>query len=219
MSERRRLAAVTMASIVAEKFPDATQWPFLSLPEFNVIATNLIQASSAIDLLLLPIVRRRDQLEFEDFAYNYFQSTPQTSQNPNVFFGKGIWSFNQSVFSTNVTIDEYNETHFAPEEMYHDAPPSDTSRGNEIVSPILHIIPSSMTMMNFYNPWSLRMLDASINCSEERALLQDWENNTCTFISVPARAIRHGNRRGAFIVEPIYPANDPTTVSVLLLFV
>lgn len=43
-----------------------------------------------------PIVKREDQQEFEDFAYEYFDSRPDFPSSAGInTFGKGIWRFDK----------------------------------------------------------------------------------------------------------------------------
>lgn len=216
--ERRRMAAVTLASILSIKFPNASQWPFVTVPQFDIVAANLIGASSSVDMSFAPIVRRRDQAEFEDFAYNYFNGTArERSLNPNTFFGKGIWGYNQTFFSGNNT-NLFNALNPPPGSLYHDAV-SETSPeydDNEIVFPLLNIVPSSVAMLNIKNRWSSPVFDDLIKCTEQRAVQEDWEKFHCTTISEPARIFRHQNRQGALIMEPIFPENNPKIVSLSL---
>lgn len=204
-----------MASIISVKFPNAVQWPLVSLPQFERIASNLMEASSSVDMAFAPIVRRKDQSQFEDFAYDYFNTTTGTGQkNPNHFFGKGIWTYNYTIFTSNTT-QLYNATNPTPGSIYHDVA-SETSRDDDLTFPLMNIVPTSVVMINLYSPWSSPTFQDVVHCSEQRALRDDWETVRCTCITAPARIFRHDNKRGALIIEPIYPANDPTTVSFLV---
>lgn len=150
-------------------------------------------------------------MAFEAFAYDYFdQNITKTGQNPNEFFGKGIWTYNFTYFSANTT-ELYNATNPPPGSVYHDVA-FDPTRGDDLMFPLMNIVPASLAMMNLYSPWASEPFDSVVNCSEQRALRNDFETVHCTYISPPARIFRHENRRGALIIEPIYPAHDPTVV-------
>ena len=127
---RIRQTTKAMASIASHAFPNANVWPFVTVPGYEEISNQLIQAVQPSSLAtsaaamggmaFCPLVTSDVLSSFEDFAYDYFENT-RTTPFPNgtavSSFGKGVWNF-----------DPMRGSH--PDNKYHAAQENEAETNN-----------------------------------------------------------------------------------------
>ena len=91
----RRWLTITMASVIAEILPNASEYPFVSVPGYERIAHGILNAKRTEDTAVSFFVRP-DQLEdWEAFAYDFFYNKRKPEPFPNTTavssFGRGVW--------------------------------------------------------------------------------------------------------------------------------
>jgi len=113
---RRHDANEAMASIMANAFPDAEQWPYVALNGYESTATMIARLHNSQFHAFLPVVLPDQVEQFNAFAkqvYKQRRVEPGAGVNTQAF---GIWDF--ATYSSNITkvpvkIDE-NSTYFTP---------------------------------------------------------------------------------------------------------
>ena len=163
ITRQKRWSAVTMSSIAAQVLPDAGAFPFVTIPGFEKLTYNLLKTSSNEDMGFVPFVRPDELAEWEDFIYNYYD----TSTDPVFPNGTGVSSFGKGVWATNPSLD-------APDKRYHDKG-TKTPYGSpyDILAPITQLNngPHPVLLFNLhFEPTRGQSLDRMIACSEERAV-------------------------------------------------
>jgi len=208
IAQRKRLGTISMASVASNANPDADQWPFVFINGFEHIAERIIATSSGREMGFCPIVLPEQVEEFEDFAYQYYYEDRKPETFPNTTavspFGRGVWGID----STG------NKYHAADGNTTYGSP-------NQIITPILHhdkgIHPVLMLNVRFEKTRGVA-IDSIIECSKERALQENPDNVDCGAITdmviLAGEAVEPGP--GALIMQPIYPANNPTELTGLL---
>jgi hypothetical protein len=204
-----------MSQVLGGANPDASQWPFVSLNNFENTAMSLIYTAKGCRMAFSPLVQP-DYLEaFEEHAYKYYETsrTPRPFPNDTAVssFGKGVWGIDPSLDT--------------PDNRYHE---SDGSTGwgspNTIMAPILHHSSgaSGKLLMNLHSSGMMgSMIDNMILCATERAM-NGKPMDGCTAIAGVTnpnmtswvQGIESGP--GSMMMQPVYPSNDPATVSQFL---
>ena len=167
------------------------------------MANDLISMSGNLEMGFYPLVQPEfdvpgEQASFEEFAYDYYYNVrrppfPQDVATHN--FGRGIWAQKTWRYrdSTGKTL-RWDSPH---RELFPKFQSSDDSE-----------LGRSTLMYNVHqDPSEGQPLDEVMQCSFGRKELQniDKECGTVTHIFAPSRS--------SFLVQPIYPANDPFEVS------
>jgi hypothetical protein len=210
VSLQRRWSAVTMATVVSEMNPNAEAWPFVTVTSFERIVKQLLAASSGRDMGFAPIVPIEQLPDFEDFAYDFFDKRfPNQTDTVGISsFGKGAWGIDRTLG--------------APDNRYHDVNGT-TKYGspNKIATPILHtdegVHPLLMFNVHFQKVTG-DAIDDMIECSRQRAARGEvTDEHKCGIITPIVNNVKYGGRFGATIMQPIYPANNRTTVSTCYL--
>lgn len=210
--ERKRLGTVSLASVVGGANPHVENWPFATLNNYETIATNLIDTSKGCNMAFAPIVQLEQIESYEQFAYDYYEKTrlpepfPAGTANASSF-GKGIWSMDMSLNNTDY--------------RYHDVT-GETSYGspNQIVTPMFQHSqgPSKNLMMNLHSsPLLGGMIDDMLQCAATK-IASNGTIDDCTAITsfkdnATSWTQQIENGPGANIIQPIYPSNDPTTMT------
>jgi hypothetical protein len=214
-TERKRLGVASMAQVLGGANPDASRWPFVTLNNFENTAMSLIYTSKGCRMAFAPLVRPEDLKAFEEHAYAYYETsrTPQPFPNGTAVssFGKGVWGMDPSLDT--------------PDKRYHEI---DGSTGwgspNNIMAPILHHSTGAndKLLMNLHYSGMLGpMIDNMILCATEREM-NGKPMDGCTAIAGVTnpnatswvQGIESGP--GTVMMQPVYPSNDPTTVSHFL---
>lgn len=208
ITQRKRLGAVTMASVAAHDNPDISAWPFITINGFEEVASNVIDTSSGREMGFAPIVRPDQLIEFEEFAYNFYEND-RVPPMPN---GTAVSSFGRGVFGINPTLGTSdNRYHVTPEtKTYYESP-------NDVFTPLLHINsgPHPVLMLNLrFEETRGKAIDNIIACSNQRA--QGGDSINCGVVSdkIILSSPNDPPSPGALMFQPVYPANNPTEVSV-----
>ena len=205
---RKRLGTISLASVLSHAHPNAEDWPFVTLPGFEDIATNLIKTSSGRESALCPLVTPEQLSSFEDFAYDFFENKrdpPFPNGTGMSSFGKGIWGLD---FTLNNSDHRYRET---------DANRSYSSP-NKLFTPILQhssgAHPALLLNVRFEETRG-NTVDRIIECARLRAKTGELvECGAITpFIYLAVQNMLDGP--GALFFQPVFPANNLTTVSAL----
>jgi hypothetical protein len=168
----------------------------------------LIQTSSGRELALAPLVTPEQLSEFEDFAYDYFENKHQPPF-PNgtgvSCFGKGIWGIDLNLNTPDhrYRITDANASYYSP---------------NRVFFPILQHSngPDPALMLNLrFEKIRATAIDRIIECAQLR--VENGEFLECGAITpmlyLATQDVSHGP--GALFLQPIFPSNNLTTVSVL----
>lgn len=210
---RRRLGTVTLASVLSGAFPNASAWPYVHLNQYERISTNIMNTSSGRGMAFGPLITPGQLQSFEEFAYDYFESA-FPSRNGTV----GVSSFGRGVYGVDTALN-------TSDNRYHDVDGSTTyGSPNRILFPLLQHSsgPHGVLMANMHNePARGIAIDSIIKCSSQRLAEakkrtsgergDDDGGEKCSAIS--DMTMGKMDDPAAFIVVPIYPANDPTVVS------
>ena len=204
---RKRLGTISLATILSYSLPNADAWPFVTLPGYENITSNLIKTSSGREMGLAPIVAPEQLSDFEDFAYDFFENKhrPPFPNGTGVSsFGKGIWGMNSSL---NTSDNRYRMTNATPT---YDSP-------NRMFFPILQHSKGSdpALMLNLrFEEMRGRTIDRIIECAQLRVKSAEFlECGAMTpLLYLATQDVSLGP--GALFLEPIFPANNHSTVSV-----
>jgi hypothetical protein len=208
LAERKRLGTLSLSSVVAQLVPDATIWPFIQLAGYEVIANHIIAASSGQFMAVAPIVEEDLLEDFETFIYDYYENKRNPSfpnGSATSAFGKGIWGYDPTL---NTSDHRYRITN-----------------GSTVYGSKYNIITPMIAHNQGYNPALLfnshsektrgLAIDSMIECSKNRAASSDPKSIICgkitDILELVGSTISPGP--GAVMMQPIYPANDNTTVS------
>lgn len=171
VSKMDNTAAIS-SSMIASVNNDINQYPNVTYPNFTQVSQFIIQTSSAFALIYSPNVPLNQQKEFEAFAYDYFQNSPDYV-NDNAGINQaigipGIWSFG------------YNGS--APFLDTTGTPKLWKSKRNLLIPVFQANDPSGfqapIIMVNTYlNPWGGRAIDDSLDCVEQNIMNNQSEKN------------------------------------------
>lgn len=210
-SRRKRLGALTMASVVSEMYPNAEDWPFVAIDGFERIVNNILKSSSGSDMAYIPLVTPEELPEWEDFAYYYYynkRSPPHPNGTATSSFGRGVWGLDPNWSSVD--------------NRYH-AQDGSTPWGSpiKILTPIFQVnegINPALMLNIRTDPVRGKPIDDLIECSRRPAEAGELEDFKCGVITGMAQLPKSPPSRGpgAIIFQPIYPANNKTTLVGLL---
>lgn len=202
--EKKRLGTVSLASVIGGANPDASQWPFASLNNFENIANNLVDVSKGCRMAFAPFVQADQLQSFEDFAYDYYEHSRMPEPFPNgtavsASFGKGVWSMDNEM-------QAYKETDGT----------TFWGSSNQVIAPMLYhnTGASSKLLMNMhFSPNLGQMMDDMMICAEEKAS-EGRPLDECFTISGMAldkTSWTQGAESGpgSTIMQPVYASNDP----------
>lgn len=203
--EKKRLGTVSLASVIGGANPDAAQWPFVTLNNYETIATNLIDVSKGCQMIFAPFVQPDELQDFEDFAYDYYENSRMPEPFPNgtavsEAWGKGVWSMDSEM-------QPYKETDGT----------TFWGSSNQVIAPMFQhsLGPSKQLLMNMhFSPKLGKMIDEMKICIEEKAS-EGRSLDECVAISAMAPDQTSGTQKapngpGSNIMQPVYASNDPT---------
>ena len=208
-ASRKQGGTKTMASIVSQMLPDADAYPFVSVPGFESIAYHLLNTSSNRELGFVPLVKEEQLTEFEEFAYDYYaQRFPGNDKAAVSSFGRGIWA-------TNTTTG--NRYHVTPDNAYLD---EEQMHNDTFFTPIFQHDSGAhpVLMLDIRSePARARQIEDLMQCVEKRTQEENLDM-PCGAITdiVQLRGQPPGTGPGAVVLQPIYPANDPFTITAIL---
>lgn len=198
---RKRLGAKSLATTVSHAFPDADAWPFVYLPYFPDVATSVIETAAAGTMGLSPLVKPEELRDFEEFLHQQ-----AFGDQPYQDFQMHVTGFDESA-----GFMRYNET-------------DGTTRGWN--SPYQDIWPFSMHSFTqdilMFNLHSMKQfgepIDEVYECAKARPpneteALDLTQCAIMTDIAVGFNSDGSVKGPGAWIYQPVYPANDPQVVS------
>lgn len=204
----KRLGTISLSTILSYSLPDADAWPFVTLPGYENITANLIETSSGREMAFAPLVTPDQLSDFEDFAYDFFENRhdpPFPKGTGESSFGKGIWGLDLNL---NTSDHRYRITNATPS---YDSP-------NRMYFPILQHSNGSdpALMLNLrFEELRGRTIDRIIECAQLRVESGDLlECGAITpFLYLATQDLSLGP--GALFLQPIFPANNVSTVSVV----
>jgi len=215
ITRARRWAGVTLAAAASELYPNATQWPFVEFLGFERLVRALLQTSHGVDMGIVPYLMEGPEQwkAFEEFAYRvYYEKLgwDNTTTAVSKEFGRGIWGQTENEDGTKT--------------RYHDTTGETTYNSPyTLLSPIYRTDEGAHPVLLF-NTHSGKpqgeAIDKMLNCSNARReayeagqldVLQGESN--CGVITDIFPIVKHSGRYGAALLRPIYPVNDPLTVS------
>lgn len=212
LAEQKRWAAITMASLVSETLPDASAWPFVAITGFDRIAGNLLNTSSSLNLGFAPIVLPEQLKEWEDYIYDYYKNVRKPSLSDATMmslFGKGVWALNLSALKSGEKRSHDNGLYTPYGSPYR------------ILTPLAQVNEEHLRtalLVNLHaDPHRGQLIDRIIECGAERTMTATSGDPSDAFICGGISNMQDyvaDESRGASssIYEPIYPANNPTTV-------
>ena len=208
--ERKRLGIKSLATVIGSANPDASQWPFAILNNFEAIAKDLAFVSQGCRMWFAPIVRPSQVELFEGFIYDYYENSRMPVPFPNGTavqpFGKGVWSLNQN------------------QEPYHDVKGTTSWGGNHtILVPLVHhsLGADAPLLSNLHSdPAKGRIIESMMQCANEKGSVQESLDG-CVAISTTLPNYTSWtpgveNGPGAIMMQPVYPSNDPSKVRPFL---
>lgn len=208
-TRRKRLALATMASMVSEIHPNASDWPFVYVDGFERIVNNLLDSTSGKDMGFTPFVKTEDLSAWEDFAYDYYyniRSFPNTTAQSS--FGRGVWGLDYRLNTTD-------------KRFHASAGGSGWGSPNDFIAPIFHVAEgvSQNLLFNLHEEPSIgRQIDGIIECSDRLAAAGELEpDRRCGAVTdmFPRPSFPASRGPGAAMYQAIYPANDKSTVAGL----
>jgi len=199
---------MVMTQVAAFAFPDASSWPFVWVDGYWKIVDNVVPTSCYTGIHLAPIVDPSQAAEFEEFAYNQFETTfpehPEMGQRSE--FGKGIWVQDGSIDTPD------NRFHDTTGKSIHGSP-------YDLLTPKLQhaLVDSPYVMMNVHGfRRQGEAMDAVINCTKFERPYDDNVDGTvknCQAVSAFNPPKMHDQKGPfGFIASPIFPDNDPNTL-------
>jgi len=220
---RKLVGGDAMAAVVGQMLPDADKWPFVSVPGYIDIASKIVPTSLSLGLNFAPIVLPEQVDKWERFAYEYFDNFfpngtiynhlyDEGAENINVkSFGKGIWSKNTSLSPSATHGTKFHDT-------TGNVDPSWKSP-NKILVPKFHHARYNSPLLMFqahYPRIHGTTIDGVIECAGVRKNSSNPESIHCGSISDFAESNEPDKGPGGFVVKPIYPANNNTTVCAFM---
>ena len=102
-----------MAKHVGWSFPNKESWPFVWVPSYWDIMSEVLPTSIWSGVNLAPIVLPSQAAEFEEFAYNKFYENfgYDTNMGAKSSFGKGIW-VQDPIWVPDVSDHRYHDTDY-----------------------------------------------------------------------------------------------------------
>jgi len=214
-----RWSLATMARTIGTLHPDAAAWPFVVVPNYEVMVHSLLRASTGEGMSFFMLVKPEQASAWEDFAYDYYYNqrdppfTPGTAESS---FGRGIFG----IGDPNVTK--------TPDGRYHDTTGVavyDSILGDEpILAPILHSDKGAddnvLLLSGRFEPTRGRAIDEMIQCTRNhRSSSNSSTSNSemlvthCGVITDLVTLVKQGRGSGAIVAQPVFPMNNDTTVT------
>ena len=204
---RKRMSMITMAAIISEQLANETSWPFVTVHGYERIVTQLAATASHAGMGFAPIIMVEDQQEWENYAYEYFDSRPDHYPNGTGRtngFETGIWRLENGT-------------------KVHDNDSSTKAR--RFLTPIFQCCVDNpgdpVHLFNLHSEVNRRnTIDGIVNCVEnlKRTNNRTYPEGTCGTTTDFLRIVRFEHRGPASILfQPVFPANDPTFLGGLVL--
>lgn len=205
---RKRWAALTMADVASESYPNAEQWPFVKFRGFERVSRSLLNASSGTDLGLCPIVYPQQQKQFEDFAYElYNQLGFPNGTGVGQGAARGIWGV--------------KNTSSVPYKAYHENGTTTWGSPYKLMTPALRTNRGASPVL-MYDQYSEevrgRAINTMLDCAEQKKVGSLDASQTlavdsiCGVTSEFLNIVQYNGEPGYVIFRPIFPRDDPLTI-------
>ena len=200
VTRRRRSAAETLASLYGDLYPNATQWPFVSLPHFNKVASGISLTSSGY---------RSDETTGQSLGITMFISGEDEVKEFNNFRA------------------DYMDTYFPPARPVHKLEPLVLPDGSVVpVTPSRFNVTAPLSAMSgnreqfqpymmldlFSTPVFRPIIDHYLKGEARNATTDSLCGIFSRPILDPDRLLLEDGPASHY-THPIVPSNDPATVS------
>ena len=221
-ARRKLLATSTLASTVGQLLPDAEEWPFVYVKNYDVVSRNVLQlASPESAVAFMPLVLPEQALKFEKMAYDfYFKERSPPFPNGTGFTanqGFGIWreevpeglEGNYDVYEVERVLDRVGETNWGSP--------------YKILTPMFQFSGPPYSLM--FNTHSTDVqggyqADSIINCTRklfetpnDQSQVAQNGDHRCSALTEVFDLWAAGRGPESAIMSPIFPAQNQTTVS------
>lgn len=196
----KELSLRIMSSVYTAAFSSPNQWPNVSYSGFKDLATTLTEQAEVTNIAFLPLVLPSQVQSFVAFAYQLFQTDPDTPAGTGDFsFGRGIAAVNNS----NPTRDGlYNDLTGA----------SSWGSPYNVQTPILQLYPArAEPLLVDFHSFSLggSSVDRVLSCAEQR--VKGDEDTRChTIADFPK--VGTEDLPSLSYLEPVYVLNSTSEV-------
>lgn len=198
-----KLGAQSMASMVGFLAPNASRWPLIFVDGFEPLARYRSETNGGFFISLLPFVSVDEKTEFERHAYHYYFNVSNYSRKS--VYPNGIWAADESITNGGRRMVSIG----------HPNPISAKSTNRTTFAPILQYSTATEgpLLLDAFASGRRNAVDDVLKCAERRKLEQN-KSRACAFFSEPISVVESMEVGPSSVVyEPIYPANDPWTVS------
>jgi len=184
-TDRVQLGAQTLATLVGNAHPDATEYPFVAVRGWEETARALMATVDTEYFSYSPIVEAEDLHDFGHFAHDYYHTTKGWD---NSTIRHSIWNFNPHDFDE---VSPFSESTTRSMPFFHfSAAPYRSDR----------------LLFNAYSVPNIRNVMDSIMNSSERV------DGMMTSMSTANGTTLQDDPAAAYLA-PVYPGHDPMTVS------
>lgn len=213
-TQSKRLGVMTMAEIIGNVHPNATNWPFVLVDGYDTFARRLVQTISGDGISFAPIIFPDQLKEFEKFAYDSYNNKLNYTNTTGVSsFGRGVWAK-----------DDFHDVE-AEDQKYHEGivhPKGETTYGSpyEIYTPILQHSDGPNAeglMLNLHNERKRgETIDSIISCAASQNNIDDNESeekiSECGQMT-DVVLLTQEEKPAVLVMQPIFPSLDPSTMT------
>ena len=93
IANRKLNAATALSTTIGHMHPNASDWPFVTVPGFEQISQEMLDISSGGDMGFFPLVSPEQRVAFEAFAYDFYETVGYPSGAGKSVFGRGMYRF------------------------------------------------------------------------------------------------------------------------------
>ncbi|CAB9509553.1 sensor kinase/phosphatase LuxQ [Seminavis robusta] len=219
---RKAQGSQVMATLMAQIFPRAQDWPFIALEGYIPIAEKVAQLTSTTTQSLMVVLDLEDEStilqDFEQHTAQVYRDQGRPEDAGVNGFGFGLWKPDPKK-SDNACEFQDCRLHDTSTE-----PPSNWHGHRRISTPLmLHNQPAASSLLyNLYSQENRGVhIDSMLDCVQRYQLQQDNETQSdiidsmqgpsCAVITdILELKVRPGP--AGLLFQPIYPAHDPSTI-------
>jgi len=202
ITERKLQGSEVMATLMSELFPNATDWPFVTLDGYIPISGKVASLSSSGTQAFMVILDNYTQAPaFEEHMKEVYrrQGRPDTAGYSE--FGYGIWK------------KDGNATKAYPDGRIHDTDGSNTWGGTRNKMAILtmhNVAGASSLLLNLYPLKSRGIhIESMFDCVDAHSKFLAKTSPKCPVVTDMLTLIIKPGPAG-LLFQPIFPKNDPT---------
>mmetsp|Transcript_28858 Transcript_28858/g.48456 ORF Transcript_28858/g.48456 Transcript_28858/m.48456 type:complete len:272 (-) Transcript_28858:123-938(-) len=197
-TSQRHLGIRALATMVAGEEPDAAKWPFVAFDNFESVAGDIITTFDGRPIQYAPIVQPEQVVEFNDFAYDYFESNYQPGTGYSSA-GRGVWGVDRFGPGKQYTpyLDFNGTTLWGSDYTY--LTPTFHGQGSGRTGPTY--------MKNLHSEDNLGpAIDRVYECGLEKKRLND--------VSMDCSLLEYAELRdsSAILISPVFPDDNATEV-------